>query len=467
VTVLERLPAQEALVVGAGAPHAATIAARIERLPFSAWHIRLVSVVGLAHLLDAFDSLAIALVAPVLLEIWHLTAIQLGQVISVGYVGQLVGAIGLSWLAERFGRLRMLRLALGIMAALSVATAFAGNYMAFMVLRLIQGFGLGGEVPIAATLINEMTPSRFRGRATSSLQSMFAAGVLVTSIAAVWLIPHFGWKSMFFVGALPASLMCVIGWVVPESPRWLAAHGRVDEASAAMDRIEAAISKNGARPLPNVGPVGLHPTHRHGRLGDLFRDGYAVRTICIWTLMFCSSASGNALITWLPTIYKSAYHVTLTNTFVLGTILGIASLAGAMTSVLLIDNIGRRRTFMIALFGSAMPLAILGLVGAMPMMAVVLLLTIGNFLMAIGLASVQGYATEIYPTRMRALGAGTAIAWLRLAQIVSPLLIGALLLHVGVSAVFLFLAAMGAVGGATIAIAAVETNGRKLEEISI
>jgi Major Facilitator Superfamily len=165
VTVLERLPAQDALVVGAGAPHAATIAARIERLPFSAWHIRLVSVVGLAHLLDAFDSLAIALVAPVLLEIWHLTAIQLGQVISVGYVGQLVGAIGLSWLAERFGRLRMLRLALGIMATLSVATAFAGNYMAFMVLRLIQGFGLGGEVPIAATLVNETTPGRFRGRA--------------------------------------------------------------------------------------------------------------------------------------------------------------------------------------------------------------------------------------------------------------------------------------------------------------
>jgi putative MFS transporter len=463
------LPARE--VVAEAVEHlrhaAAEITARIERLPFSTWHIRLVSVIGTAHLLDAFDSLAIALVMPVLLEIWHFTPSHIGLVISIGYVGQLLGAVGLSWLAERFGRLHMLRLALGIMAVLSIATAFAGDDMTFMALRFVQGLGLGGEGPVAATLVNEMTPARFRGRATSSLQSMFAAGVMAASLAAVWLIPHFGWQSMFIVGALPALLMCVIGWVVPESPRWLAVHGRVGEASAAVDRIEAAISKNGKRALPPVGPAVPHPLRRRAHFADLFRDGYAVRTICIWTLMFCISASGNALITWLPTIYATAYHVTLANTFLLSTMLGVAALAGAVTSVLLIDRIGRRCTFMTALFGSAVPLAILGWVGAMPMIDVVWLLTVSNYLLAIGLGSVHGYATEIYPTRMRALGAGTAVAWLRIAQIVSPLLIGALVLHIGVTAVFLFLAAMGAVGGLTVAITAVETKGRKLEDISI
>lgn len=445
---------------------AAKITARIERLPFSTWHIRLVSVVGIAHLLDAFDSLAIALVMPVLIEIWHFTPGQIGLVISIGYVGQLGGAIGLSWLAERFGRLLVLRLALGIMAVLSIATAFAGNYMTFLVLRLFQGLGLGGEVPVGVTLVNELTPARFRGRVTSSLQSMFGAGILVTSIAAIWLIPRFGWQSMFFVGALPALLMCVIGWVVPESPRWLAFHGRVDAAAAAMDRVEAAVSKNGVRPLPALGPITLHPMLPRGRFADLFRNGYAVRTFCIWTIMFCISASGNALVTWLPTIYKTAYHVTLANTFLLSTILGVAGLSGAITSILAIDSIGRRRTFMTALFGSAVPLTILGLAGPLPMAAVVSLLTIGNYLIAIGLGSVHAYATEIYPTRMRALGAGTAMAWLRIAQIVSPLVIGTLLDRVGVAAVFLFLAVMGAVGGLTVAIAAVETKGRKLEDIS-
>jgi putative MFS transporter len=124
---------------------AAECAAHIERLPFSAWHIRLVLAVGIAHLLDAFDSLAIAMVLLVLIEIWHLAPSQLGLVLSIGYIGQMVGAIGFSWPSERFGRLRVLRLELGTMAVLSIATVFAGNYMTFMVLRFIQGLGLGGE----------------------------------------------------------------------------------------------------------------------------------------------------------------------------------------------------------------------------------------------------------------------------------------------------------------------------------
>ena len=452
------------------AAHAATaaeIAARIERLPFSTWHVRLVAVVGIAHLLDAFDSLAIALVLPVLVELWHFSPGQVGLVFSIGYLGQIVGAIGLSWLSERFGRLRVLRLALGIMAVLSLATAFAGSYMTFVILRLIQGLGLGGEVPVAATLVNELTPARFRGRVISSLQSIFAAGLFLTSFAAVWLIPQFGWKSMFYLGALPGLLIFVIGGLVPESPRWLALRGRVDEATAATERIEAAISKQGTRPLPALGPLTLLPLRRHGRFADLFRNGYAVRTVCIWVLMFCISACGNALITWLPTIYKTVYHVTLTNTFLLSSVLGIAGLAGAITSVLVIDSIGRRRTFMLSLFGSAVPLVVLGLAGQVPMLAVVSLLTVSNYLLAIGLGSIHAYATEIYPTRMRALGAGAAMAWLRIAQVVSPLVIGVLLSHIGVGAVFLFLAAMGLIGGLTVAVAAIETKGRILEEISV
>ena len=318
---------------------AAEITGRIERLPFSTWHIRLISVIGLAHLLDAFDSLAIALVLPVLIGIWHFSPSQIGLVLSIGYVGQMIGAIGLSWLSERFGRLRMLRWSLGIMAVLSIATAFATNYTTLLVLRLIQGLGLGGEVPVADTLVNEMTPGRFRGRVTSSLQSLFGAGILVTSIAAIWLVPHYGWQSMFVVGALPALLMVVVGWVVPESPRWLALRGNMDCASAAVGRIEAAISNNGAVLLPPVGPLALHSMLRRGRFADLFRDGYAARTLCIWTLMFCISACGNSLVTWVPTIYNTAYHITLANTFLLSTILGAAGLAGAITSVILIDGI--------------------------------------------------------------------------------------------------------------------------------
>jgi putative MFS transporter len=148
-------------------------------------------------------------------------------------------------------------------------------------------------------------------------------------------------------------LMPVIGWNAPESPSWLGLHGKTDEAFAVVDRIEAAISTNGQRSLPPVGPAMLHPMFHHGRFVDRFRDGYAARALCIWMIVFCISASGNALITWLPTIYATAYHVRLTSTFLLSTTLGVASLAGAISSIVLIDSIGRRRTFMTALFGSA------------------------------------------------------------------------------------------------------------------
>jgi putative MFS transporter len=174
----------------------------------------------------------------------------------------------------------------------------------------------------------------------------------------------------------------------------------------------------------------------------------------------------DVLITWLPTIYRTAYHVNLANTFWLSSVLGAAGLAGAVTSILAIDSIGRRMTFIVAFFGSAAPLAIITWSNPVAIAAVVFLLTTSNYFIAIGLGSVHVYATEIYPTRMRALGAGTAMAWLRVAQVVSPLIIGWLLSHFGATSVFLLLAVMGVIGGITVAIAAIETKGQRLEEIS-
>jgi putative MFS transporter len=442
------------------------IAARIERLPFSSWHVRLVAIVGLAHMLDAFDSLTIALVLPVLIEIWHFKPNQIGLMISMGYVGQIVGAVLLSWLAERVGRLAILRLSLAIAAIFSVATAFAGSYVAFLVLRLVQGIGLGGEVPVAATLVNELTPARFRGRMTSSLQSMFGVGILLTSVVAAVLVPRFGWRCMFYLGALPGLLMCFIGGAVPESPRWLVLRSSAIKSRAVMSRIESAVGKQHTGPRAAAGLAVCQPINQNARFAELFSSAYLVRTVCVWILMFCISATGNALITWLPTIYRTAYHVNLANTFWLSSVLGAAGLAGAVTSILAIDSIGRRMTFIVAFFGSAAPLAIITWSNPVAIAAVVFLLTTSNYFIAIGLGSVHVYATEIYPTRMRALGAGTAMAWLRVAQVVSPLIIGWLLSHFGATSVFLLLAVMGVIGGITVAIAAIETKGRRLEEIS-
>jgi putative MFS transporter len=157
------------------------VVARIERLPISRWYARVISTVASAHFFDAFDSLTIAFVLPVLVGLWHITPGEIGWLISAGYVGQLIGALAFGWMAERFGRLKILQFSLGLIAIFAGACALAWNYSSFFWFRSIQGLGLGAEVPVAATYMNEFTKAKYRGRLIMSLQSMFGELNIFTS----------------------------------------------------------------------------------------------------------------------------------------------------------------------------------------------------------------------------------------------------------------------------------------------
>ncbi len=163
----------------------AALAARLDRLPFSAWHARSVGVIGLAHFFDAFDALTISFVLPLLAVQWKMTPQDVGLLIAAGYAGQMIGALAFGRAAESIGRLRALALAVGVMACLSLASAMATGAVMLMIFRFVQGLGLGGEAPVAATYINEICPGRLRGRVVFTLQALFASGVLVTAAAAL------------------------------------------------------------------------------------------------------------------------------------------------------------------------------------------------------------------------------------------------------------------------------------------
>src|SRR5690606_37641033 len=140
---------------------------------------------------------------PVLVAQWNMTPSEIGLLISVGYLGQFIGALLFGSAAERYGRLPTFRAALIVIALFSFGSAFAWGYAIFLVLRFFQGIGLGGEVPVAATYLNELSPAKNRGRIIFTLQTGFALGTLLTGVIAVWAIPMFGWQSMFVIGALP------------------------------------------------------------------------------------------------------------------------------------------------------------------------------------------------------------------------------------------------------------------------
>jgi putative MFS transporter len=443
------------------------ISARIERLPVTAWYRRMMLIIGTAGFFDAFDALTIAFVLPVLIGLWHITPPQIGALVAIGYLGQLLGAIGFSWVAERYGRQRVLQWTIAIIGLFSIASAFAWSYDSLFWLRFVQGFGLGAEVPIAATYMNELTRHELRGRLVALFQSIFAFGVMATALIALWAVPHLGWQSMFVIGAAPALLALVLRRLVPESPRWLAARGRLQEADASLARIEAIVSAG--RPLPPL-PTNIPPIVKHSASWlDLFRGVYLARTLTAWAMAFATSIVGYGLLVWLPTIYRNVYHLPIEQNLRYSFVSYFVGLFGSLSGVFLIDRFGRRPCYMISFFGAALPLLLLwwlSRAGPAPVEAVVWIASIALFFISILLAGIYVYMPEIYPTPIRALGSGTASAWLRLASIVGPTIVGAILAGSGVAFVFLFFALIGLAGGLVVFLFAIETRGKILEEIA-
>ena len=161
------------------------VVARLERLPLSSWQVRTRVIVGTATFFDAFDALAIAFILPALIPLCQMKPADIGWLISMGYVGQLVGALAGGWLAERFGRRLVIIASILWFGLFSIACAFAWNYHSLLVLRTLQGLGLGAEVPVAATYISELAKARGRGRFVLLLELVFPVGILMAALSGV------------------------------------------------------------------------------------------------------------------------------------------------------------------------------------------------------------------------------------------------------------------------------------------
>src|SRR5260370_30433277 len=208
------------------------IVARLERLPTSWWQVKARIIVGVATFFDAFDALAIASVLPVIVPLWKLTPPQIGLMISAGFLGQLLGALLFGWIAERYGRMTAMVWSIALFAVMSVVCALAWDYDSLLVLRTIQGIGLGGEVPVAAVFISELAKAQGRGRFVLLYELVFPIGLVAASLAGFWVVPHLRLQYMFVIGSLPALLALALRSLLPESPRWLAVHGPPAHAPA-------------------------------------------------------------------------------------------------------------------------------------------------------------------------------------------------------------------------------------------
>ena len=196
----------------------ALLVGRLERIPVTKRLLWIRVIIGSATFFDAYTVLVIAFAMPQLVKLWNLSPAEVGLILSAGYVGQLFGAIGFGYLAEKIGRLPVLLITIILFVSMDIACLFACDGASMMLFRFLQGIGTGGEVPVASAYINEFIGAKKRGRFFLLYELIFPIGLLFAGISAYFLVPTFGWRALFIVGIIPALIMIPLRVLMPESP---------------------------------------------------------------------------------------------------------------------------------------------------------------------------------------------------------------------------------------------------------
>jgi putative MFS transporter len=419
-------------------------AERLDRLPFTREHGRLVVGSGLGWALDAMDVGLISFVMAALLaqEEWGITAGELSWLGSIGFVGMAVGATLGGLLADRYGRRQVFAITLLLFGLATGAAALAWSVGALLVFRFLIGLGLGAELPVASTLVSEYAPAAVRGRVVVLLEAFWAVGWTLAALIGFFVVPASddGWRWALALGAVPALYAVVVRWGLPESVRFLEMRGRVDEAEAAVRRFEKAagvapVESPAPRPTPSVA------------WSALWAVGTRTRTAALWVVWFCINFSYYGAFIWLPSLlFASGF--TLVKSFGFTLLITLAQLPGYAVSAFLIERWGRRPTLAVFLLGSA---AGAGMFAAADGDTAVLVTGMVLSFFNLGAwGALYAVTPEAYPTALRARGAGAAAGFGRLASIAAPLCVPPLLEAGGSGLVFGVFAAFFVIGaGAT------------------
>jgi len=442
---------------------AAELIARIESVPFSRWHVRPRVIMGSATFFDAFTALSLASAMPILIRSWGLTPLEVGLLLGpASYLGQLVGALIFGWLGERWGRVKAASLATGIMAAGSLVCALSFSFGSLFFCRFLQGIGVGGEMPVAATYINELSRAHGRGKFFMLYELIFPLGFLAAGVLGSRLVPIFGWQALFFLGMGPGALIALLLLRLPESPRWLIRKGRLDEAETIIKSLEASTDKRN--------PVAPHPLSAASaaqatRWGELLSKVYLPRTLVVWVIWATAYGITNGLNNWMATLYTTVYHLPLQTSLNAALMTNATQVLVLLPCIFIIDRVGRRAWMTACFIIGALLLAPLGLFGADDVTRVMILVTLSYGVMSTINTVLYLYTPEIYPTRMRAIGTAAGTCWLRLASAAGPAVVPLLMASYGIEWVFLIFGGF-ALLGALAATQMIETRNRRLEDIA-
>lgn len=434
---------------------------RLEALPLGRFHYKLLLVTGLGWLFDSMDTGLIAFILPVLAKEWGLAAGQMGLIGSIGLIGMALGAVVSGTIADRIGRKKVFTITVLLYSIASAFCALSWNYQSLLVFRFLVGFGLGGELPVAATLVSEYAPSRVRGRFIVLLESFWGLGWIAAACIAYFFIPLYGWRMAFLIGALPALYVCLIRMHMPESVRYLLAHGRVGEARQIVVSLERQLHVPVA---PFVSEKETVPVVAKASFRELWKKPFASRTIMLWLVWFGINFSYYGIFMWLPSlVFQQGFTVVKTFEYVL--IMTLAQLPGYYCAAWLVDKIGRKYTLSAFLLFSGVASYFFG--HASTAAALMMWGSVMSFFNLGAWGVLYTYTPEQYPTAIRALGSGWAAGFGRFGGMAAPMMVGALLARsFGFASVFYMFALVFAAVAVIVMSLGVESKQKDLESIS-
>ncbi len=393
----------------------------VERTRLGAFQLRAFSVIAACLVMDGFDLQAMGYAAPALIQDWGMAPAALGGVFAAGLLGLFVGSILFGTLADRVGRRPVLIFATAWFAVWTLLTARATSVPELLVARALAGLGIGGVMPNATALVGEYSPRRRRVATMMIVTNAFLVGGILGGALSAWLVPHHGWRSVFWVGGLLplAILPAMIRWT-PESLQLLAVRG------LGADRIARWLRR--VDPTVPCGPGVRYTVSERPRRGfpvaQLFGEGRALGTAMLWAANFMNVMGAYFVSSWLPTLMRGAGHSTRV-AVLMGTTM---QLGGAIGTVVL--GLVQGRVGLIPLLAAAFATATASLVvigsPALPLAAVVTAVALVGVGLLAGPPMLNALAATWYPVDLRSTGVGAGLGVGRFGAILGPLVASAL-----------------------------------------
>ena len=406
------------------------IPARMDRLPFSRFHVLVIAALGITWILDGLEVTIVGSVGPALQDkdTLGLSAQEVGLVATCYLVGAVSGALIFGWLTDRFGRRAIFTVTLAIYLVGVLMTALSWNGWSFALFRLLTGIGIGGEYASVNSAIDELIPARLRGRIDMAISGSFWFGAAAGAGGSLLLLSgrlvslDIGWRIGFGIGGVLGLAVIFLRRFVPESPRWLITHGREQQAKDTMAEIEARVEAHERAPLapPEGRPLTVHPRPHFG-LGLILKamiGKYRKRTFLVMVLMIVQAFLYNAIFFTYGLVLAHYYQVpaTLTGLYILP--LAVGNFFGPLVLGHLFDSIGRRRMITATYALSGLMLAGIGVMFGMGLFTAWTLTFAWMALFFVASAAASSAymtASEVFPLETRSLAiavfyaVGTAI----------------------------------------------------------